>query len=116
MSPGYRDIYQRTPHAFPVINGSGASILLSDAFGVVEAGQRVLVTNLILSASAAGTIIFRSNTDELWRYTFPTGELTLTLTYNPDGWGPLTTHGESLRLDNSTDSLTLTGCGNFIYL
>lgn len=107
-----RQNYRQKP--LPIsLNGSDT------AFGLTLADTPqstvVRLTNLVLSAGAAGTIIFLSNTTEIWRWTFPSGQLLLELGYNPDGWGPPTLKGEQLRLSNS-GGLALTGCGNYYYL
>jgi hypothetical protein len=115
--PGETGGNMRTPwhnyqlKSLPIaVNSSDGVINLSKSDP--GSAERVRMTNLVLSASATGTIVFTSNATELWRYTFPTGELVLTLPYNGDGWGPFGLQGEQLRIANS-GSLTLTGCGNY---
>lgn len=99
------------------INSSDNSINLSvgDTDSLHQASRRVRLTGLVISVTGVGTLTFTSNTTELWRYTFPSGELTLVLPYNPDGWGAPTEKGEQLRIGNS-GGLTVTGVGNYYLL
>ena len=96
------------------VNSSDTVIKLTLDEGEHPQDQRAYLTNLVISASATGTIRFLLNTDEWWQWTFPTGELTLVLQFNEDGWGPLADIGKQLRISNSS-ALTLRGCGNYYY-
>lgn len=109
---GLRSIGDKLPQqfSFNITTGVVTKLIPSG-----DADQRILLLGLVLSSSGAGTVIFRSNTDEMSRLTFLAADPPLVLPSSPDGW-MWTAKGESLRLDNITDSLTLTGFGTYFYL
>lgn len=88
---GFQTIADRPPRRFTV-NGNGTAIDLVDVVsqsvdqGLLRYGRNPRVIALALTVSAVGTISFVSGEDVLFEWTFPTGELTLILPRNADGW------------------------------
>lgn len=102
---GFRPLGTRVPKR--------VGISSSTSFNMIQAvgGSCISIISMVISASGAGTVVFKSDDTEIGRITFAAAGI-VPLNRNADGWLE-TREGEKLFVGNA-DGLTLTGFATYI--
>lgn len=106
---GFRTLGPHQVHRLPISTSDVNADLVA-----ASSGDRICVVSMVLAASGAGTVIFRSDSDDIGSVDYKAADPALVLGNNPDGWLQ-TEEGEALKVNNAS-ALTLSGFITYLKL